>query len=74
MEADGESRIDGAESAGPEVIPAAISSAQIEAAVAHIIERDYAGEIENMVATAIEKVVRLEIERIKARLFEDDPE
>jgi hypothetical protein len=74
MEADGESRIDGAESAGPEVIPAAISSAQIEAAVAHIIERDYAGEIEDMVATAIEKVVRLEIERIKARLFEDDLE
>ena len=53
-------------------IPAAISAAQIEAAVATIIERDYAGQIENMVASAIEKVVSLEIERIKTRLFDDD--
>ena len=59
---------------GSAAIPAAISAAQIEAAVAHIIERDYAGKIESMVAGAIEKVVTLEIERIKARLFDEDQE
>jgi hypothetical protein len=74
MEAEGASAIEDEEDTGAEAIPAAISSAQIEAAVANIIERDYAGQIENIVATAIEKVVRLEIERIKTKLFEDDPE
>ena len=59
---------------GSAVIPAAISSAQIEAAVANIIERDYAEKIETMVAGAIEKVVTLEIERIKAKLFNEDQE
>ena len=53
-------------------IPAAVSSDQIEAAVASIIERDYAGRIEGMVAAAIEKVVSLEIERIKAKLFSEE--
>ena len=60
------------EDSGDTVIPAAVSTAQIEAAVASIIERDYAGRIESMVATAIEKVVSLEIERIKSNLFGDD--
>lgn len=74
VDADGQSPVEDELDIGSVDIPAAMSAAQIEAAVANIIERDYAGQIETMVATAIEKVVRLEIERIKARLFEDDPE
>lgn len=48
-----------------------VDASQIEAAVAKIIERDYAEKIEGLVAAAIEKVVTREIERLKSRLFEE---
>ena len=36
------------------------------------VTKPFSPKVENMVASAIEKVVSLEIERIKTRLFEDD--
>ncbi|MBI5580604.1 MAG: hypothetical protein HY895_15740 [Deltaproteobacteria bacterium] len=52
----------------------ALTADQIDAAVERVITRMYAGTIETIIRQAIEKAVAKEIERLKNRLLENDPD
>ena len=61
----------------PDELPAAAGLAnlapeQIEESIDRVIQQNFSGKIESMVAEAIEKAVSKEIDRLKNILMDDD--